>query len=261
MCRWLAYAGDPVFLDSLLFDTKHSLIEQSLHARQSVSAINGDGFGVGWYGEREKPGLFRDILPAWNDRNLKSLAHQIRSGLFFAHVRASTGTPVSRDNCHPFSYQNWLFMHNGQIGNYRDVRHGLEMQLDGKLFARRFGSTDSELIFLLMIQNGLDHDPLSAIRQTLAQTIDAMDQAGATSPLRFTACLSNGKDIFAIRYATDPHAPSLYSCTENGAILIASEPLSEDGNNWCSLSQGTVLKVNSEGTETFALNLSSQTGV
>ena len=73
-------------------EPRNSLISQSLRARHSHVTTNGDGFGIGWYGERPTPGVYRDILPAWNDQNLKSLAHQIRSGLFLAHVRASTGT-------------------------------------------------------------------------------------------------------------------------------------------------------------------------
>ena len=32
MCRWLAYTGDPVLLDELLYKPKHSLIVQSLHS-------------------------------------------------------------------------------------------------------------------------------------------------------------------------------------------------------------------------------------
>ena len=133
MCRWLTYCGDPIYLDKVLFEPRNSLISQSLRARHSHVTTNGDGFGIGWYGERPTPGVYRDILPAWNDQNLKSLAHQIRSGLFLAHVRASTGTATSRANCHPFAHGKWLFMHNGQIGGYERVRRRLEGMIDDRL--------------------------------------------------------------------------------------------------------------------------------
>ncbi|NVJ92332.1 MAG: class II glutamine amidotransferase [Methylocystaceae bacterium] len=243
MCRWLAYNGHPVFLDSLLFDAEHSLIEQSLHARKAVTTINGDGFGVAWYGEREKPGLFRDILPAWNDSNLKSIAHQIKSGLFFAHVRASTGTPISRENCHPFAYKNWVFMHNGQIGEYHKVRHDLEMTLSDDLFPSRLGSTDSELILLLMVMHGLEENPLKAIQKTIAQILNVMQKHDVKEALRFTACLSSGTETIAIRFANDEHAPSLYTCHQDHAILVASEPLNDAGLDWCSLGQGMYLYI------------------
>ena len=101
MCRWLAYAGPDLLIERLLFAPSNSLIQQSLSAQRSIVPTNGDGFGLGWYGGQTQPGLFRDTLPAWNDANLRSLSEQIRSRLFFAHVRASTGTSTSRDNCHP----------------------------------------------------------------------------------------------------------------------------------------------------------------
>ena len=115
MCRWLAYSGPPIFLEALVFEPENSLCSQSLQALESKSPTNGDGFGIGWYDHREEPGLFREVLPAWNDDNLRSLAAQIRSGLFFGHVRASTGTVTNRSNCHPFRHGRWMFMHNGMI--------------------------------------------------------------------------------------------------------------------------------------------------
>src|SRR5882724_1321427 len=115
MCRWLAYSGSPILLDELLYKPTHSLIDQSRHARLGVETTNGDGFGVGWYTDAETPGTFRGIGPAWSDRNLRSLAGHIRSPLFLAHIRASTGTAVQETNCHPFQYERWLWMHNGSI--------------------------------------------------------------------------------------------------------------------------------------------------
>src|SRR5262245_61125883 len=122
MCRWLAYSGTPVFLKELLFDLPHSLVDQSLHSRLGVETTNGDGFGIGWYDETETPAVFRSVEPAWNDENLRELASHVRSRLVFAHIRASTGTPVQQTNCHPFRYGRWLWMHNGSIAHFHDVR-------------------------------------------------------------------------------------------------------------------------------------------
>ena len=103
MCRWVAYAGPEIYLEDILFHQSNSIVSQSLSARESSFTTNGDGFGVGWYGGRKVPGIYRDILPAWNDPNLKSLAHQVEACLFFAHVRASTGTATSRAPRRPTS--------------------------------------------------------------------------------------------------------------------------------------------------------------
>ena len=92
MCRFLAYRGEPILLETMVAAPCRSLIHQSLHATEAKTGTNGDGFGVGWYGEREMPGLYRELRPAWSDENLLSITGQIRSRMFFAHVRAATGT-------------------------------------------------------------------------------------------------------------------------------------------------------------------------
>src|SRR4051795_13473200 len=109
MCRWLAYSGSPLAISDLLYRPEHSLIDQSLHSKLGAETTNGDGFGVGWYDATDEPGVFRSIEPAWNDANLRELSKHIRSRLVFAHIRASSGSPVQQTNCHPFRYGNWLF--------------------------------------------------------------------------------------------------------------------------------------------------------
>ena len=126
MCRWAAYLGRDVFLEDIVTAPCHSLIAQSHCAQEAKSPTNGDGFGLAWYGDRPEPGLYRDILPAWSDPNLISLCRQIRSGLFLAHIRASTGGATSRANCHPFVSGRWSFIHNGQIGGFERIRRSLE---------------------------------------------------------------------------------------------------------------------------------------
>ncbi len=245
MCRWAAYAGPPVFLEEMILSPAHSLIEQSQRATEAKTAINGDGFGLAWYGERKTPGLYRDILPAWADTNLRSLASQIRSGLFMAHVRASTGGGTNRDNCHPFAYENWSFMHNGQIAHFDQLRRSLESALSDQLYALRQGVTDSELMFLLAIQYGLTDDPVAALRKVMAFIV-AQARARELQPLiRFTTCLSDGRNMHAIRFATDAHPPSLYyaKCGKDGSICLVSEPFEHPERDWTPVPPNTWLHI------------------
>ena len=53
MCRWAAYIGAAIFLEDIVIRPGHSLIAQSHDAVEGKTAINADGFGVAWYGERE----------------------------------------------------------------------------------------------------------------------------------------------------------------------------------------------------------------
>ena len=232
MCRWLAYAGSPVYLETLVTQPSHSLIDQSQNAVEAKAPINGDGFGLGWYDSRPEPGLFREVLPAWNDSNLRSLAAQIRSPLFFAHVRASTGTESIRPNCHPFAQGRWLFMHNGQVGGYDRLRRRIEALLPDALYARRLGTTDSELLFLLLLAEGLERDPIGAIGRMLAQVEAEMRAAGVSQPLRFTSAISDGERIYAIRHASDDRPPSLYWQQQESGFVVVSEPLETDGADW-----------------------------
>ncbi|HEU4499350.1 MAG TPA: class II glutamine amidotransferase, partial [Sphingomicrobium sp.] len=145
MCRWLAYSGSPLLLESILYEPQHSLIDQSLHARLGPHTTNGDGFGIGWYGEGDVPALYKCVDPVWNDRNLQELSRQIRSRLIFAHIRASTGTPVQQTNCHPFRHDKWLWMHNGQIAGFQAVKRELVMGVDPALYPSIEGSSDTEI--------------------------------------------------------------------------------------------------------------------
>ncbi len=255
MCRWLAYTGAPVFLEDLICKPVHSLVDQSLCATEAKSPTNGDGFGMGWYGERPQPGLYREVLPAWNDPNLRSLAHQIRAGLFFAHVRASTGTGSSRPNCHPFAHGRWLFMHNGQIGGYQRLRRSLESLIPDRYYDHREGTTDSEVLFFLLFANGLEEDPVGALSRSLAQVQDVMAEHGVTEPLRFTAALSDGRSIYAVRHASDQAPPSLYwresDCGEGRAVSIVSEPL-EQPETWEAVPADRVLVVGPDQAVGFA---------
>ena len=234
MCRWAAYIGEEVFLEDVVTAPCHSLIAQSHCAREAKSPTNGDGFGIAWYGDRPEPGLYRDILPAWSDPNLKSLCRQIKSDLFLAHVRASTGGATSRANCHPFVSGRWSFIHNGQIGGFERIRRSLESTISDELYDQRHGTTDSELFFLLMLDEGLARDPQAAVARATARVIEAARRAGIEPSLKLTAAFSNGETLFAVRFATDANAPTLYTAAvrDGRGRCLVSEPLDREGSEW-----------------------------
>lgn len=234
MCRWIAYSGEPIFIEELVTLPEQSLIVQSRASREAKSTINADGFGLGWYADRPEPGVFRDLRPAWSDENLLSLARQIRSRLFFAHVRASTGTAIMRANCHPFSHGRWMFMHNGGIGDWDEVRRAVEGGIPDALFRHRGGTTDSEAMFLLLLANGLEADPPGAFRRTIGFVEGVMARAGISAPLRVTAAAADGRNVYALRYSTLIAPETLYVRRLNRANghLMASEPLDEGRVDW-----------------------------
>jgi glutamine amidotransferase len=250
MCRWAAYLGPDIFLEDIVSAPCRSLIAQSHHALEAKSPTNGDGFGVAWYGSRPEPGLYRDILPAWSDPNLRSLCRQIRSGLFLAHVRASTGGATSRANCHPFVSGRFCFMHNGQIGHFERLRRTLEASLPDDLYGERQGTTDSELLFLLMLDEGLRDDPHAAAARAVSRVIAAGRRAGVEAPLKLTAAFCDGRTLHAVRYSTDAHAPTLYAARcRGGGYCLVSEPFEEDCKDFQPVPADSFVTVTAGGVE------------
>ncbi|MGO4737654.1 class II glutamine amidotransferase [Bosea sp. 2KB_26] len=246
MCRFLAYSGVPVFLEDFVASPCHSLIHQSLHAEESKTGTNGDGFGVGWYGEKPEPGQYREVRPAWSDENLLSIARQVRSHLFFAHVRAATGTATTRANCHPFVHGRHLFMHNGQIGGYALIRRKLESLIPDSLYAARVGTTDSEAIFLLALARMADgYSPSEALAWTLGEALALMQAAGIREPLRCAAALADGETIHAVRWSSDTRPPTLYICNRSDSIVVASEPVDAARDCWQALGCNSMVSVKS----------------
>jgi len=250
MCRWLASSGSPVLLEQLLYEPKHSLVDQSLHSTMGAETTNGDGFGIGWYGAAETPGTFHSIEPAWNERNLRELASHLSSGLVFAHIRASSGSPVQETNCHPFRYGSWLWMHNGLIAEFTHVKRELVLAVDPSLYPRIEGSTDSEVFFFLALTMGLEDDPPGAVERAVGYIEHVGRSAGVEHPIQMTVATTNGKSLWAFRYSTEGRSRSLYYSTRVDTLrqqhpevevlhqvsdesrLVVSEPLGDLKGAW-----------------------------
>src|SRR6478736_2165782 len=250
MCRWLAYSGSPLALEQLLYAPEHSLIVQSLHSQLGAEETNGDGFGVGWYGEQETPAVFRSIEPAWNDRNLREMSGHITSGLVFAHIRASTGSPVQQTNCHPFRYGRWLWMHNGLIFDFAKVHRDLALEVDPSLYAHMEGTTDSEVFFHLALTYGMEDDPVAAVERAVGFIEATGRRHGVEYPIQGTMATTDGESVWGFRYSSEHKSRSLFYSTDvntlraqhpdsailnevsDDARLVVSEPLGNLAGAW-----------------------------
>jgi predicted glutamine amidotransferase len=240
MCRWIAYRGEATALEHYVTEPSHSLISQSINALEATASVNGDGFGLGWYGNHPEPGLYREVRPAWSDENLRYLCRHLHSHLFFAHVRAATGTPITRPNCHPFACGQWMFMHNGFVGSWNRLRRQVEALIPDALYPARIGTTDSEAIFLGIMGAGIDR-PVTAAEKVLISITDFANQNASADRFRFTAALSNGRDLYAFRYAVNDRANTLYYRESDTAIVIVSEPLDKDHKSWTAVPENHVI--------------------
>lgn len=258
MCRWMAYSGEPVFIDKLVVKPACSLVEQSLNSRMSfrddgtILATNGDGFGVGWYHLKKEPGLFKGDRPAWGNENLSEICSQIKAHIFMAHIRAaSTGEP-QRSNAHPFKYKNWLFQHNGYVGQFDVIRRDLQFDIAPELFPLLKGTTDSETFFFLALTYGLEQKPKEALERMIARVERACTERNIPHDLILSCALSDGETLYTLRYASSGKAHSQFysthaDCMKNiheefaavpkNSVVVVSEPLDQSVEDWLEMPQ------------------------
>ena len=65
--------------------------------------------------------------------------------------------------------------------------------------------------------------------------------AAAKHPLRFTSALTDGKDLYAFRYAVNDKANTLYYRAAGDNVVIVSEPLDKDRSIWTPVPANHVL--------------------
>ena len=163
MCRWLAYSGSPVLIERLLYEPKHSLIDQSLHSRLGAETTNGDGFGIGWYGDgrdawrlpQHRAGLERPEPP--RARGPRRVA---------ARVRAHSGgdrDPRSADELSSVPPRQVAL--DAQRRHLRPTGGQARSRAGGRPVPvpEIEGSTDSEIFFYLALTLGLEDDPPRAV--------------------------------------------------------------------------------------------------
>lgn len=269
MCRFVLYHGSPLPLASLITEPTHSIIKQSVHADEADEPLNGDGFGVAWYAPElsDRPAAFRSVTPAWSNLNLLDLARVTKSGCVLAHVRAATaGQSVIEPNCHPFTFGRFSFMHNGDIARFRQIRRRILDDLSDQAFAAIRGSTDSEHLFGVFLDEvegaDLDHAPdrgeaLARALERAVHRVVALSQEMKTivppapgvedDDSWINVAVSDGIVSAAIRTTTSRLEPSSlyvhfgrrYVCEDGvcrmieheaqlGAVIISSERLSND---------------------------------
>jgi glutamine amidotransferase len=269
MCRWLAYSGEPIQASELVLHPKHSLVAQSLDSPLGAETVNGDGFGFGWYPDAGSspvtPGVFHSTEPAWNDQNLREITQAVSSPLFFSHVRAAAGPPIQQTNCHPFRFDNWLFMHNGALADFGSVKRELTFAVDPALYPDIRGTTDSEVLFHLALTFGLRDDPVAAMRRT----IELVESVGHAHDIRFpmqgTIAVSDGTTVWAFRYSSQGQSRSLFHSADISALrqmypdverlrtfgerahVIVSEPLNDLPGAFLEVPESTVVVLDESG--------------
>lgn len=276
MCRFFIYKGREAFMADLLMNAEQSLIMQSYKARERKEPLNGDGFGVGWYDHNidSTPCVFTSTQPAWSNRNLFRLSEKIRSSCFFAHVRAaSSGSYVSEFNCHPFQYEQFLWMHNGKIAEFSKIKRALRESLSDRYYGLVQGTTDSEHAFALFLNTLGDkiedysiNDLNNALTETINKIVEWQREARIEKPSYLNFALSDGFNTITSRYVSHPslEPASLYisvgdrieikggkyrmapSVKHPQTFVIASEPLTAERDDWQAVESNHIVAITPE---------------
>ncbi len=276
MCRFLTYTGAPLMLADLLYRPTNSLIMQSYHARERAEPLNGDGFGVGWYVPEVDPTpcVQRSVSPAWSNRNLQNLAVKTRASLLFAHVRAaSPGMMVTEANVHPFTYDRFMWMHNGVVAGFHHIRRRLRDQLKDEFYDMIQGTTDSEHAFALFL-NSLRapfgemsaEEMRRALVETIARLMEWTREAGTTEDSFCNFAVTDGQVTVVSRYCSGEGVAGAslhfsrgrrFECLPGGlcdmhsvaqdeqakSVIVASERLTDDQTDWTTVPDNHTITV------------------
>jgi glutamine amidotransferase len=225
VCRHIAYLGSPRPLADLLTNRPHSLLRQSWAPRdmRGGGTINADGFGVGWYpAAGAEPVRYRRDVPLWTDANVDGIARSVVAGGVLAAVRSATvGMPVVETACAPFTWDRWLFSHNGVVTGWPHSVAGLAAGLSATELMTLDAPTDTALLSALVrqrIRAGVP--PVDAVAGVVT------DVAAVAPGSRLNLLLTDGTTIIGTAWY---HSLSVLATP--GEVVVASEPWDDD-NAW-----------------------------
>jgi glutamine amidotransferase len=219
MCRVLAYLGEPISLEHVLFETDSSLVRQSYSPRMMATFLNLAGFGMVAWDPRsvraDDPFTYRaTALPAF-DRNLRGLAAKIAPTCLVAHVRGVTysgNERIAEANLHPFRFRGAgvALAHNGHLREFARMRYDLVRHIGPELARRIEGTTDTEWIYALVLsqladpygvpdRRELGDATASALR--LLRKVRAQHGIDTSSPVNLF--LTTGQALVATRFSFD----------------------------------------------------------
>jgi len=260
MCRLGIYKGPKIPLSRFVLNPPHSILKQSYDAQEMLSgSANTDGFGIAWYNHElsPAPAVYKNILPIANDPNLPSMAEKISSEIILAHVRgASDGMPITITNTHPFSHEQFVFMHNGAIDGFRkNMFPDIVGDMEPTMWDFVKGNTDSEHFFGLWLSRlhiSKLENQISALRE-ITQKLEKL-AAKYQSEIVLNTGISDGKNVVAMRHHFGRRKATLY-VVENSkmfpsSVVIASERMFDD-ENWRPVPEKSIVVVNEKNRLTI----------
>ena len=128
----------------------HSSLVSADNALMTQSERHPDGWGVAYY-LAGAPHVIKSAETAVSDELFRRVSGVVTSETVLAHLRKATQGDHTIVNTHPFQYGSWVFVHNGNIKNFVQIRDQLRAEIPPILQRFILGETDSELFFYLLL--------------------------------------------------------------------------------------------------------------
>ena len=163
-----------------------------------------------------RPAVYTTVAAPSHDRNLRSLSKSLNASLLFGHVRAAgPGASVHQYNCHPFVRGRYMFMHNGDVSDFKAIRRSLLAHLRDDLFDQISGTTDSELVFSLILNelpSVYEKVEPKVLEKAVFKAICIIIKSNKGKANSLNLAITDGETVIATRYrnSATEEPPSLY---------------------------------------------------
>lgn len=164
----------------------------------------------------------------------------------------------------------YLWMHNGGIEGFRQIKRRLRQSLPDRLYHAVEGTTDSKHAFAVFLNLWGDTEravSASELGRTLVRTVEQLErwaiEADIIGPSYYNFAVTDGQNVAALRYVSDQRlepaslyysAGKKYAChdglcqmvdgqPDEQAVIIASERLTEQKSDWVRVAPNHVLTV------------------
>lgn len=239
--------------------------ERAVVASSATAATTPTGWGLGFYQNGEVLHKKRPQLSGAVD--WQQLARDVVSDCVVLHLRQPTVGDFRTQNTHPFRMRRWLFAHLGTIGRFEAISGTLRASLPDFLSRGLRGTTDSELLFYVVLSflhdaGQLDRPDvdeevvISALRSAVALVDRVVAEVrGPESGLNLV--LTNGRALYALRRGgpmavverrglhDPPHdlPPSSGGPATLRYVMVVGEPAEPLPSDWQAIDQGSIVVV------------------
>ena len=218
MCRVLAYLGQSLPLEDVLYGTDNSLVRQA-HSPQMSAILNLAGFGfAAWEPDSPRPldpFLYHSLTLPVYDRNLHGLARKLEPTCVLAHVRGVelTGSELVSDvNLQPFRHAGTsvALAHNGHLREFRRMRFDLLPHIRPEWREQIEGTSDSAWLYAVLLSQledprgapGVD-DLADATVRTLQIVREVRARHGIDTSSPMNLFVTTGRALVATRFSYD----------------------------------------------------------